>query len=205
MLGFLSTFRQVNRAEGERHLRAKNFRDAEEYFKRAVEEADQRRHSVHQLQCRLLLAEAQRHQGKLLDAEQVVRTALAHTAKASNPSGYVQCLDALAEIFHTGGNFAATEKALQEGVRIEASMPHPNPLRMARRVHRLGVARHANGRSEDAIPALEKAVTLHEQICGKDHADTATVLADLAAVHRALSIHEDARGCDLQHAAPRVT
>jgi hypothetical protein len=138
--------RGLDRVEGERQLKARNYFEAEKHFLAAVEEADQRRHSVRRVQFRMQLAEAQRKQGKLLDAEKTVRTALELTAKVSNPAGYVQCLDALAEVFHDGADFPAMEAALQEGVRIEAAMPHPDPLRMARRVHRMGTARFKNAR-----------------------------------------------------------
>ncbi len=90
--------RNVNRMEGERHLKARNFSEAERYLALAVAEADEQRHSVRKVQFRLYLAEAQRRQGKLSEAEQTVRTALEHTARISNPSGYVQCLDALAGV-----------------------------------------------------------------------------------------------------------
>jgi serine/threonine-protein kinase len=187
--------RSINRVEGERHLKARNYEEAEKYLALAVAEADERRHSVRKVQFRLYLAEAQRKQGKLAEAEQTVRTALEHTARISNPSGYVQCLDALAEVFHDGENYPAMEKVLQEGIRIEAAMPHPDPLRMARRVHRLGIARHKNGRSEDAVPALEKALTLHEQAYGEDHYDTANLLTDLGVIYRAQGNHQEAQRC----------
>jgi len=187
--------RSLNRAEGERHLKARNYADAEKYLTLAVEEADALRHSVRKIQLRLQLAEAQRKQNKLEEAEQTVRTALEYTARVSNPSGYVQCLDALAEIFHDAENFAAMETVLQEGVRIEASMPHPDPVRMARRVHRLGTARHKNGRSEDAVPALEKALKLREAISGEDHPDTGNLLSELGAIYRAQQNHPEAQRC----------
>jgi tetratricopeptide (TPR) repeat protein len=215
MLGFFSTFRwsmqlaswatphikswtlerSISRVEGERYLKTRNYPEAEKHLALAVAEADQRRHSVRKIQFRLQLAEAQRKQGKLREAEQTVRTALEHTARICNPSGYVQCLDALAEVFHDGENFAAMEKVVQEGIRIEASMPHPDPLRMARRVHRLGIARHKSGRSADAIPALEKALTLHEQTCGEEHLDTSNILSELGVIYRALRKHQNAQRC----------
>ena len=187
--------RSVNRIEGERHLKARNYAEAEKYLKLAVAEADDRRHSVRKIQFRLQLAEAQRKRGSLAEAEQTVRTALEHTARICNPTGYVQCLDALADVFHDRQNFPAMEKVLQEGVRIEASMPHPDPLRMARRVHRLGIARHKNGRTEEAIPALEKALTLHEQTFGEHHLNTADVMSELGAIYRVQSRHPDAQRC----------
>jgi len=185
--------RSLNRAEGERNLKARNYPEAEKYLTLAVIEADERRHSIRKVQFRLFLAEAQRKQGKLAEAERTVRTALEHTARVSNPSGYLHCLDALAEVFHDGGDFLAMETVLQEGVRIEAAMPRPDPIRMARRVHRLGIARHKNGRSEEAIPALEKALRLHQNVYGEDHAETANLLSDLGATYRAQGCHEQAQ------------
>ena len=187
--------RGLNRVEGERHLKARNWAEAEKYLVPAVLEADQRRHSVRKIHYRLLLAEAQRKQGKSDDAERTVREALEHTARISNPSGYLQCLDALAEVFHDAENYPAMEAALQEGVRIESSMPHPDAWRMARRVHRLGTARHKSGRSEDAIPALEKAVRLHEDLCGPEHLDTGNLLSELGAIYRAQGAHDQAQRC----------
>ncbi len=187
--------RGLDRVEGERQLKARNYAEAEKYLERALQEADVQRHSVRRIQFRLELAEAQRKQGKLNEAEETVRQALELTARVSNPSGYVLCLDALAEVFHDGGNYPAMEAVLQEGVRIEAAIPHPDPMRMARRIHRLGTARHKNGRSEDAIPALEKAVKLHEEMSGEDHLDTGNLLSELGAIYRAQENHEEAQRC----------
>jgi len=185
--------RSLNRVEGERHLRARNWGEAEKYLALAVAEADEQRHSVRKIHFRLLLAEAQRKQGKTAEAEQTVRAALEHTAKISNPGGYVQCLDALAEVFDDAKNFPAMEAVLQEGIRIESAMPHPDGLRMARRVHRLGMARHKSGRSEEAVPALEKAVTLHENLCGEDHLDTTRLVSELGRIYRAQGNHGKAQ------------
>src|SRR5262249_11081168 len=120
-------------------------------------------------------------------------TAIDHTARISNPAGYVQCLDALAEVFHDANDFPAMEVALQAGVRIEASMPHPDPLRMKRRVHRLGTARLKNGQPGEAIAPLEKALKLQEEIAGADHLDTASLLTELGMIHRARGNHAEAQ------------
>jgi tetratricopeptide (TPR) repeat protein len=187
--------RSLNRVEGERHLKAHNWTEAEKYLLQAVDEADVQRHSVRKIHFRLLLAEAQRKQGRIADAEQTVRAALDHTARISNPGGYVQCLDALAEVFHDAENYPAMEAVLQEGIRIESSMPHPDQMRMARRVYRLGTARHKSGRGEEAVPALEKAVKLHEELCGEDHLDTTRLVSELGRVYRAQGDHEQAQRC----------
>ncbi len=182
-----------NRAKGERYLRSRDYADAEKYLAVAVQEADALHHSVRKIQLRIELAEAQRKLGKMEEAEKTIRAALEYTAQISNPSGYVQCLDALAEVFHDSENFPAMEAALQEGVRIEASMPHPDPVRMKRRIHRLGTARHKNGQPEQAIAPLEKALKLQEEIAGPDHLETANLLTELGIIHRAQENHEEAQ------------
>ncbi len=185
--------RSMNRVEGERHLKDRNWAEAEKYLTGAVAEADERRHSVRKIHFRLLLAEAQRKQGKIAEAEQTVRAALEHTAKVSNPAGYVQCLDTLAEVFGDAENYASMEAALQEGIRIESAMPHPDAMRMARRVHRLGIARHKSGRSEEALPALEKAVRLHEELYGEEDLETAKLMSELGRIYRAQGNHTEAQ------------
>jgi hypothetical protein len=91
--------RNLNRLEAERHLQAHNYGEAEKHLLQAVAEADERHHSVRRIQFRIQLAEAQRKQAKLSEAERTVRDALDLTVRISNPSGYVQCL---AVVFHDG-------------------------------------------------------------------------------------------------------
>jgi len=101
----------------------------------------------------------------------------------------------LAEVFFGQGNFAASEKVSQEGVRIESALPHPDPMRMARRVHRLGMSRYKAGRSDDAIPALKKGLELHEQAYGTESEETNSVLSELGAIYRAEGMHQEAQAC----------
>jgi tetratricopeptide (TPR) repeat protein len=186
--------REFNRVEGDRQLKAGNFPEAEAYLLEAVEECGDRGSSpTTRIRLQLQLAEAQRKQGlsKLDDAEATIRAALELTARICNPSGYVQCLDALAEVFHDRGDYQAMECLIEEGVRIEAAMPHPDPIRMARRVQRLGMVRHLQG--EDGIPALEKAIGLFEQAYGEEHVETAGVLTETGILYRASGRHEDAQ------------
>jgi serine/threonine-protein kinase len=182
-----------NRAEGERHLKAHNWTEAEKYLTQAIDEAGH--NVVRRTQLHLMLAEAQRNNGKFEEAEQTVRAALETTAKLSNPGGYVQCLDALAHVYEAAGKHDAAEAALEEGIRIESQIPRPDPLRMARRVHHLGMIRHQTGRSLDAIPALEKSARLHEELMGEEHLETARLLSELGRVHRSLGNHEEAQKC----------
>jgi tetratricopeptide (TPR) repeat protein len=191
--------REFNRVEGDRQLKAHNFAEAEAHLSGAVAEYEARGGSpTTRIRLQLQLAEAQRKQApedptKLDKAEATIRAALDLTARVSNPSGYVQCLDALAEVFHDRGDFPAMQTLIEEGVRIEASMPHPDPVRMARRIYRLGIVRDLQG--QDGIPALEKAVELHEQTFGDDHLETGAVLTSAGILYRAEGRHQEARRC----------
>jgi tetratricopeptide (TPR) repeat protein len=191
--------RVFNRVEGNRQLEARNFAEAEECLAEAVEECGERGSSPNtRIRLQLQLAEAQRKQGdddpdKLDEAEVTIRDALQLTARISNPSGYVQCLDALVEVFYARGDLPGMQALIEEGIRIEAAMPHPDPIRMARRVHRLGLVLNFQG--EDGIPVLEKSIRLHEQSFGEDHVETAGVLADTGIFYRATGHQEQAQTC----------
>jgi len=190
---------EYNREEGDRQLRARNFVEAEIRLTEAIDEFGAGGGSpTARIRLQLQLAEAQRKQGaddpaKIDEAEATIRAALELTARISNPSGYVQCVDALAEVFHDRGDYVGMQGLLEEGVRIEAAMPHPDPIRMARRVQRLGSARHLQG--DDGIPALEKAMELFEQSYGEDHVETGGALSDAGVLYRAQGRHEDAQRC----------
>jgi tetratricopeptide (TPR) repeat protein len=188
--------RNWNRAEGERLLKARAFGEAVHYLQMAVAEADQQHLSApKRVRLRLQLAEAQRKHGDVEQAERTLRSGIQIAAKISDHTGYLLSLDALADVFVAQGNYAAAEQASQEGIRIETSMPHPDSMRMARRVHRLGIARFKNGGSDDALPALEKGLELHEQAYGPQHEETARVLSELGAIYRAAGHFEDAQRC----------
>jgi len=185
---------EYNRVEGDRQLKARNFVEAELHLKYAIDEFGVGGGSpTARIRLQLQLAEAQRKQGKTDEAEATIRAALDLTARIANPSGYVQCVDALSEVFHDRGDFEGMQNLLEEGVRIEAAMPHPDPLRMARRMQRLGMARHFEG--EDGIPALEKAIDLFEESYGEDHVETGGALSEAGIVYRAQGSHEDAQRC----------
>jgi tetratricopeptide (TPR) repeat protein len=188
--------RNWSRAEGERLLKAHQYQDAEPYLEEAVADAD--KHSMSpakRVRLRAQLADVQRKQGKFIEAESNLRQAIKLAAGSSDSAGYLLCLDSLAEVFFGQGNFAASEKVSQEGVRIESALPHPDPMRMARRVHRLGMSRYKAGRSGDAIPALKKGLELHEQAYGTECEETNSVLSELGVIYRAEGLHEEAQAC----------
>jgi tetratricopeptide (TPR) repeat protein len=175
----------------------------------AVEEADERHLSpAKRLRLRLELADVQRKsavgpaglgadahkdKAKLDLAERTARGAIEIAARASDSNGYVEGLDALAEIFLDKENYPALEKAAAEAMRLGAALPYPDPLRMARRAHCLGIARHQNGRSMEATAAMAKALTIYESAHGADHPETAKILSELGRVYRSQGQHEKAQ------------
>lgn len=201
--------RNWNRLEAQRHLKSGNYAAAEVHLKAAAEESDRQRFSAaKRVRLRLELAEVQRKlalsnvgadpaltTAGLAEAEQTIRGAVLIAARAASAEGYVQCLDSLTEVFGDQGNYPAMEKAAEEAIRLGATLAHPDQLRMARRVHWLGVARYHNGRLEDAIPPLEKSLALHEATYGADHLITAARLSEIGRIYHARGIHEKAQEC----------
>jgi tetratricopeptide (TPR) repeat protein len=158
--------------------------------------ASARPSSPDRVRLQLRLAEAQRKLAnkdpeKLDEAEATIREAIEIAAATSDSSSYLECVDSLAQVYHDRGDYAHMQAFVEEGIRIEASLLHPDQQRMARRVHGLGAAQHLQGL--DAAPVLEKALTLCEQAFGEETPQTGHVLTDLGIVHRAHGRLEDAR------------
>jgi len=193
--------RNWHRSEAERHLQARNFEEALRHLMVAVEQADERKAPAKQrVRFRLELADAQRRiagigSEDLEFAEATVREALGIAAKAADSDEYVNCLDALADVFADQKNFPALEKVEQEAIRLGASLPHPDPLRMAKRVHRLAVARHKIGDTQEAIPALEKSLSLHEQTYGADSPEMAALNYEIGSIYRDQGEQDRAKDC----------
>ena len=198
--------RSRDRTEGERLLKAREFAAAEIHLTAAAADAEKRGHSAYKrIHARLLLADAQRKQfhgpnqetrpDKLAAAELTVRSAIELAARTNDRVAYMRCLDALADIFGDQCNFAAVEKVTRDALEIESGLAHPEPLRMARRIHRLGMVHHQAGRSSEAIPMLEKAVAMYEETFGPEHLETGNQLTALGAVYRAQGNHEAAQKC----------
>lgn len=195
--------RNWDRAEGERLLNAKKFQQAEKHLLRAAAEAAARKQSAgKRIHLALLLAESQSRQfaadpedpdfKRLTDAEQTIREAAQIATDSKERSLYILCLDALAEILAQQGKFDAVEKTMLEAIRLESSL-RTDKLSAARRVVRLGVARHRMGRIKEAIPVLANAVEMHEKAFGRDHPETAHQLAELGGALRADGRHAEAQ------------
>jgi tetratricopeptide (TPR) repeat protein len=197
--------RNWHRSEAERHLKERNYTEALHHLTIAVEEAERRNLSAKQrVRFRLELADTQRRvaaqspdeaENLLKAAEASARAAIVVAAQAGDPEEYVNCLDALADVFTDRKDFASLEALEKEALRRGAALTHPDPLRMAKRVHRLAVARHKLGNHVDALPALEKSITMHEQSWGPDSLEMGGLLFESGCIYRAQAQHEKAQDC----------
>jgi tetratricopeptide (TPR) repeat protein len=193
--------RNWHRSEAERHLKARNFLEALRHLTVAVDEADTRNAPPKQrVRFRLELADAQRRTAELnpeqlATAESTVRQAIEIAAAESDREEYVNCLDALADVFADQKNYLALEKVEEQAIQQGAGLPHPDPLRMAKRVHRLAIARHKNGSTEEAVPALEKSIALHEKTYSPDGPEMASLLLEIGGIYFDQADYERAKEC----------
>jgi tetratricopeptide (TPR) repeat protein len=201
--------RNEDRMEGERHLAAGNFGEAEKHLTTAIALAERRRDAPRKLAAlRLQLASAQRELQKFDDAERNARTAIENAGQ--DREWRAIGLDELAEIQIASGNFDDAEKTIAEAGGFSA-----DECSSARRMHRLARAQHQGGACDKALESYARAVALHEKAFGAEHVETAHVLAELgeinraqgrhaqaqAQLRRALKIHEATCGADSTEAA----
>jgi tetratricopeptide (TPR) repeat protein len=201
--------RHEDRLEGERHLAAGNYSEAEKYLTTAVALAVERRSAPGKLVAlRLQLAEAQRELGKFDDAERTARAALEDAGH--DKQWRAVGLDALAEIQLAVGNFGEAEKTIAEAATFPA-----DAASSARRMLKLARARYEGGDRRAGFDCYAQAVELHEKAFGAEHPETGHVLAEVGALaraqgdhaaaqaqlRRALKIHETRCGADSREAA----
>jgi tetratricopeptide (TPR) repeat protein len=190
--------------EGERLLEQRDYAGAELHLTKALAADEKHQSPSRKILLRLELAEAQRRQfrlpnaeenpEKLTAAEQTARSAV-EVAKTADPSALVQCLDALTEILAERGNYTEVEVLTQDAILAEVRLRQADPLQMARRVHRLGMIRHKNGQIDGAVQALAEAVTIREKVHGEEHVETAHQLTELGIVYRAQGNHAESQRC----------
>ncbi len=184
---------QSNRSEGERQLEAGNFAEAEKSLAMAV--AEHGGSVARRVGLRLQLAEAQRKQAKLAEAESNFRGALEIAAADQDAGLQVLALHALGDVLIERGNYAEARKSLEQAIAIDGQRKTPDAFLMARRLRQLGIVLHQLGHGPESTAKLKEASTLYQQTCGENHPDTAHVLAELGAAYRAEGKYPDAEKC----------
>jgi tetratricopeptide (TPR) repeat protein len=187
--------RQVNQTESERHIKARNYPEAEKSLILHLEEAHGRRYAAkRKLNIWLDLADVQRHQGKQAEAELSFASALKLIESNKIDSDCKALyLDRWAQFEADRGNVEESCRAAQEAVDLTSSSKKPDLNLLASRVHALAVAEGRAGRAEESRATLRKAMNLYEQAYGPDHPDTAARLADLGEVCRKEGKHDEAK------------
>jgi tetratricopeptide (TPR) repeat protein len=179
--------RHEDRLEGERHLGAGNYGEAEKHLTTAVTLAVRRRDAPHKRAAlRLQLAEAQRELEKFDEAEATARAAIEDAGQ--DREWRALALDGLAEIQIARGDFRDAHRSIVEAVCLSA-----DAASSARRMHRLARAQY---QGEDPIRGMESyalAMQLHEQAFGAEHVETGHLLAELGEIHRTHGNHTDAQ------------
>ena len=193
--------------------RAGNLAEAERHLIRAVDESDRcNAPHVDRVELRLELADVQRKKAApelardpdatveskramLTAAEKTVRRAIEIVTATADPREFVVCLIALADVFADARDFVALEKVEREALRLGAALPHPELGLIAARTHRLGIALHWTGKTEEAAKHLDRSMELHEKRFGAASLEMADVLVDCGAVFRSQGNHERAKQC----------
>src|SRR6266404_6022095 len=163
--------RHLNRVEGERHLEARNWGEAEKYFQFAL--AERKQPEKRRLGIMLGIEQAQRRQGKLAEAEQTARTVLELASKSRNHQMRMRAMDSLADILLDQKKYADAETIIAEIARLEGAQGKPNHALLATSSRKLGTALLKGGRKTEAMEAFRKSVALSEQALGPDHLETA--------------------------------
>jgi tetratricopeptide (TPR) repeat protein len=185
--------RHMNRVEGERHLAARNWTEAEKHLTAALEE---RRHSSkRRLDLLLGLTEAQRKQGKASDAEKTSQTAIGLAVSSKNKVLQSRALDGLVDIQLDQKKYAEVEATIAQIETLERSLPEPDYKRLASSARKLGIALLNSGRPEEAMKAFERATQLSEKSYGPDHVETANALTELGTRYRENGNHSEAQRC----------
>jgi tetratricopeptide (TPR) repeat protein len=185
--------RHENRVEGERHLKARNWSEAEKHLTLAL--AERSHSSAKRLGLLLGLTEAQRHQGKVAEAEKTTHTAIELAASGKNKVWESRALDALVDIQLDQKKYSDVEATIGKVEALEGSLPQPDYKRLASSSRKLGTALLSNGRPDDAMKAFERAAQLSEKSFGADHVETANSLAELGARYREKGDHAEAQRC----------
>ncbi|HEY1757338.1 MAG TPA: tetratricopeptide repeat protein [Bryobacteraceae bacterium] len=185
--------RNLNRNEAQRHLEARNWSEAEKHFHVALAE---RQHStVDRLELLLGLAEAERRQGKLAEAERNVCDSVKIAVREENETMHSLALEALANVQLDQQRYEDAEKSAREVIRLETTRAKPDHARLASCSRKLASALEKSDRPAEAIGALKSAVSHAEKAFGGEHADTAVHLQELGILHRRHGHHAAAQAC----------
>ena len=142
---------------------------------------------------RLLLAQVLADRSQTVEAEALVREAIAIAEEV--PGSELQQAQAqatLARIEYGNGELDAAETAMTRALEFQRARLGERHTEVARNRHDLGVVQLQRGNTQGAQENLAAALETRRQLLGERHADTASSLQNLGAVHRRLGQYETA-------------
>jgi tetratricopeptide (TPR) repeat protein len=183
--------RHMNRVEGQRHLDARNWTEAEKHLTLAL--AERRHSSKRRLDLLLGLVQAQRRQAKFVEAEQTTNTAIQLANQSHDYSLGSRALDALMDIQLDQGKYAEAEQTAREIMELQSSQSKPDNALLSKCFRKLGTALLKVERDAEAMEAFRQAATLSERAFGAEHVETANSLAELGMLFRERGEHAEAQ------------
>ncbi len=199
--------RGLNEEEAWRNLEGGQVDEAEKCFAAALEE---KINPGKRLELTLGLAEAQRRQAKLDEAEVSARTALILANETKNHGARLDAMDIQVDLCLDRGDLGGALALADEIVHIEDGRTKPDPIRQVKHVHKLACVLVRNEQGELALAAYARAAKQADHTHGPNDLITADILSGWGALlrlagrhpesqqhlRRAMQIHREARGAD---------
>jgi tetratricopeptide (TPR) repeat protein len=185
--------RHLNHVEGERHLKARNWTEAETHLRQAIHE--RKRPPKQKLDLLVGLMEAQRKQGKFADAAKTMHEATALAEASKDRVLQVKAFDAQADFQLDQKDYSGAEQTLGKLEALESASKAPDYKRIASSARKLGTALLNSGRMDEAMKSFDRAAELSEKAFGANHLETGDALTELGARYRELGNHAEAQRC----------
>jgi tetratricopeptide (TPR) repeat protein len=196
--------KNTNSTEGQRHLAAQNWEQAETHLNAALKENRSTRVGSELL---AQLSKAQLQQKKFDQAAETARAGVALAAK--DPSLLWGALDNLVSVQLSQGDTEAALETLESMERSEKTRKTPDASRLLQSSRQRGGLLLGSGRLAEAQTALEESLKLTEQTHGPEHPETASLLTEIGSLYRQSGSHPQAqlhlqRALTIHRGAPEV-
>ena len=126
------------------------------------------------------MGEVLRAQGKLDDAEPLLREALAQRRRADSDTATAASLDHLASLLQDRGSHDAAEPLFRESLALRRRLDGDGGLGVAASLSNVALLLFVKGAYDDAEPLYREALAIQERRLGADHPNTAKTVQNLA-------------------------
>ncbi len=201
--------RHFNFSEGQRHLEARNYAEAEKYLQLAL--ADRATNSPKRLVDVLVaLSTAQLQLGQFEAAEVSAQAAVEAAGHGADKAYQAIALESVANVQLGSKQFIECQQTIAQIQALELGRRDPNYPLLARCARMQATALQHDGRTADAVEAARQAAEFAERGSGPEDVETAHALTALGTLHtqqenytealqclgRALEIHSAEQGAD---------